>query len=127
MPGYTRTRKLSIDKESEIKYRIMDVLDNSEEALTIDDIKKQDFTLEGLSSQKMARLLGGLIEMGLARKSRSNSLGRMVYKSTSVMREQGYDVDDDEEDEEEEYTGNARPHYVYRNGQWVIDKYITLE
>ncbi len=127
MPGYTRTRKLSIDKESEIKYRIMDVLDNSEEALTIDDIKRQDFTLEGLSSQKMARLLGGLIEMGLARKSRSNSLGRMVYKSTSVMREQGYNVDDDEEDEEEEYTGSARPHYVYRNGQWVIDKYITLE
>lgn len=127
MPGYTRTRKLSIDKESEIKYRIMDVLDNSEEALTIDDIKRQDFTLEGLSSQKMARLLGGLIEMGLARKSRSNSLGRMVYKSTSVMREQGYNVDDDEEDEEEEYTGSARPHYVYRNGQWVIDKYITLK
>lgn len=127
MPGYTRTRKLSIDKESEIKYRIMDVLDNSEEALTIDGIKRQDFTLEGLSSQKMARLLGGLIEMGLVRKSRSNSLGRMVYKSTSVMREQGYNVDDDEEDEEEEYTGSARPHYVYRNGQWVIDKYITLE
>ena len=127
MPGYTRTRKLSIDKESEIKYKIMDVLDNSEDALTIDEIKSRDFTLEGLSSQKMARLLGGLVEMGLARKARSNALNRMVYKSTSVMREQGYDVDDDEEDEEEGFVGSSRPHYVYRNGQWIIDGYINIE
>ena len=42
--------------------------------------------------QKMARILGHLIEMGNVVKAKSKSKNRMVYKSLAVMRDQGYDV-----------------------------------
>lgn len=65
--------------------------------MTIDEIKSQDMILQPLTSQKMARLIGNLIEMGLVRKGKSKSLGRMVYKAVAVMISQGYDVNEEEE------------------------------
>ena len=63
----------------------------------LDEIKSQDMILQPLTSQKMARLIGNLIEMGLVRKGKSKSLGRMVYKAVAVMISQGYDVNEEEE------------------------------
>lgn len=77
--------------------RILSILNESEEAMTIDQIKSQDMILQPLTSQKMARLISNLIEMGLVRKDRSKSLGRMVYKAVAVMVRQGYDVNEEEE------------------------------
>ena len=92
MPGRTRTRKLSAAKEGELKLRVLDVLNNSDDAMTLDDIKASDITLAGLTTQKLSRVIGNLAEMGLVRKSRSKSLGRMVYKTVAKMIEQGYDM-----------------------------------
>ena len=135
--GYQRTRTLSIEKEQELKYRIMEVLDQSAEALTIAQIQQRDMNLQGMTPQKISRLLGGLIEMGCVRKARSNALGRMVYKSCAVMQVQGYDIGNEEEEEDpergipEDYVPqndkHMYPHYKYVGNQWIIDGYICLE
>lgn len=97
MPGRVRVHRPSLEKEGEYKMRILSILNESEEAMTIDEIKNQDMILQPLTSQKMARLIGNLIEMGLVRKGKSKSLGRMVYKAVAVMISQGYDVNEEEE------------------------------
>ena len=132
--GYQRNRTLSIEKEQELKFKIMEILDESSKALTIEEIQKRDGDLAALTSQKISRLLGGLIEMGCARKARSNALGRMVYKSTAVMEAQGYDTSENEDAEPEIPEGyspqsqkHIYPHFVYKGNQWIVDKYITLE
>lgn len=93
MPGRTRTRKMSAVKEGEMKLRILDVLNSSDEAMTLDEIQASDpIFFAGITPQKISRVIGSLIEFGLVRKSRSKALGRMVYKTVSKMIEQGYDV-----------------------------------
>lgn len=63
MPGRVRVHRLSPEKEGEYKMRILSILNEFEEAMTIDEIKSQDMILQPLTSQKMARLIGNLIEM----------------------------------------------------------------
>ena len=70
--------------------RILGILNESEEAMTIDEIKSRDMILQPLTSQKMARLICNLIDMGFVRRGKSKSLGRMVYKAVAVMVRQGY-------------------------------------
>lgn len=94
MPG--KTSKFSVEKDSEFRFRILDIINESEEAISIAEIQAQDMTLTGLSSQKISKLLANLIEMGLVRKGKSKSRGgRMVYKSVSKLIEQGYEIDED--------------------------------
>lgn len=112
MPGRVRSRKFSPQKESEFRMRILGILAASEEAMTIDEIKRRDFTLQGLSTQKIARVLGYLIEMGFVRKGKSKSLGRMVYKFVSVMTRQGYNVDS--------------PHGKYGSDNWELEEEMAL-
>ena len=95
MPGRSTGRKMSIEKEGELRMRTLSILADSNEALTIDEIKSRDFILAPITTQKMARVIGHLIEMGLVRKAKSKSLGRMVYKAVSKMVEQGYDVEEE--------------------------------
>lgn len=68
------------------------ILAEAQEALTIDDIKNKSMLLTDITSQKMARMLNDLIEMGMVRKAKSKQRNRMVYKSLAVMKEQGYDT-----------------------------------
>ena len=91
MPG-RRTSKFTKDQNAFLQGEVMIILAESEEALTIEEIQARSITLTGLSTQKIARLLGHLIEMGNVTKAKSKSLGKMVYKSLAVMRRQGYDV-----------------------------------
>ena len=95
MPGRSTGRKMSVEKEGELRMRTLSILADSDEALTIDEIKSRDFILAPITTQKMARIIGHLIEMGLVRKAKSKSLGRMVYKAVSKMVEQGYDVEEE--------------------------------
>lgn len=94
MPG--RTTKYRKDQTAIWEGEIMMILANSEEAMTIDMIKNSSITLTGITSQKMACILGHLIEMGLVKKGKSKSLGRMMYKAVAVMEEQGYEIEEDE-------------------------------
>lgn len=94
MPGRTRVRKMSAVQEGELKLRTLDILANSDEGLNIDQIKSRDFVLNPITTQKMSRVLGNLIEMGLVRKGRSKAQGRMIYKAVCKMQEQGYEVEE---------------------------------
>ena len=71
------------------------VLDNSDEAMNIDQIKNGSAIILGrLTSQKMTRILSHLIEMGLVKKAESKKQHRMVYKTVAKMITQGYEIDD---------------------------------
>ncbi len=94
MPGHSR--KYSKARDSEVKVRIIDVLNNATEAdlPTTDWIRQQDVTLIGYTTQKLARVLSSLNDMGLVVKSKSHSLNRMVYRLRAKMEDQGYTFDE---------------------------------
>lgn len=95
MPGVVRKRKMSAEKEGELKFRILDILESSENSMNLDDIKASaPMILGGYTTQKLSRLLNSLIEAGLVRKSQSKSTGRMMYKTVSKMLEQGYEIEE---------------------------------
>lgn len=87
-----KTSKYSKEMTNEWTGRIAVVLAEEHEALTIEAIQLRDTTLSGITPQKMAKMLGHLVEMGMVAKSK-NRAGRMVYKSLAVMEQEGYNVD----------------------------------
>ena len=66
-----------------------DVLAESSTALTISEICVQRPSLIGQTTQKMARCLNELVEMGMVEKTKSKS-GRMLYMAVGQLQEQGY-------------------------------------
>lgn len=95
MPGRSRTTTRP-EVNADYKFRILDVLNNTDDSMTLDEIRMNDMILRPLSNQKISRLISDLIDFGLVQKGKSKSLGRMMYKATSKMREQGYEVDEPE-------------------------------
>ena len=93
MPGRSRTT-VRPEANAAHKFRILDVLNNSDDAMTLDEIRMEDMILRPLSNQKISRLISDLIDFGLVQKGKSKSLGRMLYKATAKMQEQGYEVDE---------------------------------
>lgn len=93
MPG-RKTSRFTKDQNALLQGEVMIILAESEEALTIEQIQQKSILLTGLSSQKMARILSRLIEMGNVTKAKSRSQGKMVYKSLAVMEKQGYHVEE---------------------------------
>lgn len=89
-----KTSKYSASVNQDLEIRVLDVLNHSEEALTIQQIQQQDLTLVHHTPQKMARVLGKLIDMGFVKKDKQRSTGRMMYKAVSIMLRQGYDVNE---------------------------------
>lgn len=79
MPAY-RKNKYTTAQTQEIKMRAMEVVCNSIQALTIDEIKQADIYLVSATSQKLARVLGDLAEFGIIEKIKNKS-GRMTYMS----------------------------------------------
>ena len=93
MPG-RKTSRFTKDQNALLQGEVMIILAESEEALTIEQIQQKSILLTGLSSQKMARILSRLIEMGNVTKAKSRSQAKMVYKSLAVMEKQGYHVEE---------------------------------
>jgi hypothetical protein len=87
-----RKSKYSVADNAELELRTIDVLARSQEAITITEIQQQDTLLGEQSSQKMARVLTSLCDMGFITKAKCKSKNRMVYKSVAVMKEQGYEI-----------------------------------
>ena len=79
MPAYNKP-KYTAAQSQEIKMRALEVLVNSTIAMTIDEIQKADLCLTNTTSQKIARELGDLAEIGLIEKIK-NKAGRMTYMS----------------------------------------------
>ena len=67
----------------------LDVLADSQQALTITDICSRRASLVNQTTQKMSRCLNDLVEMGVVKKAK-NKAGRMVYMATSQLENQGY-------------------------------------
>ena len=86
-----RVSKYSDKMNHQITFDTIEVLDASPVAMSISDICAARISLNGVTSQKMARILNELIEKGFVKKAKSKN-GRMMYKSTAVMEAQGYDV-----------------------------------
>ena len=94
MPAYRKTSQFSAEQNGMIRTRALDVLANSVEALSIKDIQMRDMVICGYTTQKMARELNQLVEMGLVRKAQSKQRKCMVYMAVSVMNELGYEYVD---------------------------------
>ena len=92
MPARRSGSKYSKTMNNDIILRIIDVLHHNLRPMTISEICEQDFILKGITSQKMSRVLTDLCNMGIAMKAKSKKLNRMVYVSTEVLEEQGYDI-----------------------------------
>lgn len=70
----------------------MVVLNDSREAMTCDQIRQSDLCLIEVTPQKLARILGEMVEAGFVAKTKGKD-GRMRYKSVGVLIEEGYDLE----------------------------------
>lgn len=93
MPGVKR--KYSAQQTAIWRGEILLKLSHSPEAMSIQQLQAGSMFLNGVSSQKLARILAECIDMGLVRKAKSRASGLMMYKSVAVMQEQGYDIEED--------------------------------
>ena len=92
MPAFKQA-KYTREKTTEIRLTALGVLVDAGKPLTISEICAADLTLTYVTTQKMARELGDLVEAGLVKKTKSKSKGRMVYAAVASLEEQGYDLD----------------------------------
>lgn len=90
MPG--RKSKYSPELNAQLEMETIGILNESPDALTIQQICERSVLLSQHTPQKMARILSHLVEAGLVTKAQNKTLKRMVYKAVSVMLEQGYEV-----------------------------------
>ena len=77
MPG--RSSKFTAAQNAQLEFDVLDVLINAERALTIEEIQNSSVALQGFSSQKLSRVLNGLVERGTASKGKSKEKNRMIY------------------------------------------------
>lgn len=85
-----QTSKYSKEFTNEMTGRIAVILADEQAALNIQQIQMRDPNLVGITSQKMARMINHLVEMGFVAKAKGKD-GRMVYKCLAVMEAEGVD------------------------------------
>lgn len=91
MPAYRKTSKYDSTQNGMIRLHLLEKLSDSPEAMSMKDMQNGDPIICNYTTQKMARELNYLVDMGLVQKAQSKSRKCMVYKAVSVMEEQGYD------------------------------------
>lgn len=96
--AYRSKSKYEKQRDSMLSVETMFVLADAEKPLNIDEIKASNMMLAGTSSQKMARVLNELIDIGAAQKHQDKKSGRMVYE-TRITRASIFEDEDDNEDE----------------------------
>lgn len=94
MPG-RKTSGTDKARNQMYEFETLEVLSHSPVAMTISEICQNSFTLNGLTSQKMAHVLKNLVDMGLVKKTQSKSKKRMVYIAVSQLEEQGITLQED--------------------------------
>ncbi len=90
MPG--KVSKYSAEYNGQLKVSILDVLSDATESMTTSEIQANSVFCAQATPQKMARVLNEMVDMGIVRKAKSKSTGRMKYILTSKMEEQGYET-----------------------------------
>ena len=91
MPG--RSPSMSKTQRQQYVFEVLHVLDESPVALNIEEISAHSLVLAGFSTQRMARFLSELVNMGLVRKSYNREQKRMTYMAVSQLETQGYRLD----------------------------------
>ena len=94
MPGRSIS-KSDKAKNRMYEFEVLEVLSHTTNAMTISDICANSFTLNGLSTPKMAHILKALVDMGLVKKTQSKSKKRMVYMSVQQMEDMGITLSDE--------------------------------
>lgn len=94
MPARRSARKYSTEQNVDFGMRVLGVLAEAPEALEIKQIQASDLILNNLTSQKIARVLSELSEMGLVLKSKNSRSGKMNYKARAMCEAQGYNVEE---------------------------------
>ena len=94
MPRRSNSAKYTLEQNVDFGMRVLGVLAEAPEALEIKQIQASDMMLNNLTSQKLARVLSELNEMGLVLKSKNNRTGKMNYKARAVCEAQGYNVEE---------------------------------
>lgn len=91
MPGRGRKSQYTSVINSELRMRVIGVLADATdyENPTIDYIKRHDIVLSDYTSQKLARVLNSLVEIGAVRKGKGKD-GRMVYRLVSQVEKDNY-------------------------------------
>ena len=85
-----QTSKYSKEFTNEMTGRIAVILAEEQGALNIQEIQQRDITLVGITSQKMARMINHLVDVGLVAKAKGKD-GRMVYKCLATLEAEGVD------------------------------------
>ena len=94
MPRRSNSAKYTLEQNVDFGMRVLGVLAEAPEALEIKQIQASDMILNNLTSQKLARVLSELNEMGLVLKSKNSRTGKMNYKARAVCEAQGYNVEE---------------------------------
>lgn len=94
MPRRSNSAKYTLEQNVDFGMRVLGVLAEAPEALEIKQIQASDMMLNNLTSQKLARVLSELNEMGLVLKSKNSRTGKMNYKARAVCEAQGYNVEE---------------------------------
>lgn len=94
MPARRSTPKYSTEQNVDFGMRVLGVLAEAPEALEIKQIQASDLILNNLTSQKIAKVLAELSEMGLVLKNKNKRSGKMNYKARGVCEAQGYNVEE---------------------------------
>ena len=87
-----QTSKYSKAFTDEMTGRIAVVLAEEQAALNIQQIQERDMNLVGITSQKMARMINHLVDVGLVAKAKGKD-GRMVYKCMATLEAEGVDTE----------------------------------
>ena len=86
------TSKYSKEFTNEVTGRIAIILAEAPNAMRIDEIVAADISLAGITTQKIARCIGHLVEMGMVAKSKGRD-GKMRYRSIAQMEADGIDTE----------------------------------
>ena len=86
------TSKYSKEFTNEITGRIAIILAEAKNGMSLDEIQMSDITLRGITTQKLARCISHLVEMGMVGKSKGHD-GRMRYRSLASMEADGIDTE----------------------------------
>lgn len=89
-----RTKKYTAEQDGQYKVEVLSILADKDCGISIAEIQAESIVLTGVTSQKIARILNNLVEMGLVQKAQSRATGRMKYMAVSRMLELGFSTPD---------------------------------
>lgn len=89
-----RVKKYTPAQDGEYKMACLAALAEQDNGISIAQLQAISIPLTGVTSQKIARCLNELVDMGLVAKAKSRATGLMKYMAVARMLELGYSTPD---------------------------------